>query len=145
MSDQTRGMRNNNPGNLRYAKSVTWVGLVQERERKDTAFFEFKSVYWGLRAMIMQIRNYYRKKRDLTIKDIISRYAPSFENNTKSYYEEVAKFCNLNTSYTITPFTCLTDTRFEEVLPFMILRMCQIESKYTPNIMLLEFICTLTK
>lgn len=142
---ETRGMRNNNPGNLRYAKSVGWEGLVKEDSRTDNAFFQFTSVYWGLRAMIMQIRNYFRKKKDLTIKSIISRYAPSFENNTKFYYEEVAKFCNINSGDTITPFTFLSDSRFEEILPFMILRMCQIESQYTPDIRLLQFICTLTK
>lgn len=142
---ETRGMRNNNPGNLRYARSVKWEGLIDESKRKDNAFFEFKNVYWGLRAMVMQIRNYYRKRKDLTIKSIISRYAPSFENNTKFYYEEVAKFCNLNTTDTITPHTCLSDSAFEKILPFMILRMCQIESQYTPDVRFLEFLCSITK
>lgn len=40
-----RGLRNNNPGNIRLSKDK-WQGLRERQEDKE--FFQFVSIEWGL-------------------------------------------------------------------------------------------------
>ena len=76
-----RGLRNNNPGNLR--KGPQWLGLSPEQ--LDTDFAQFVDPEWGIRAMVLLLINY-RKKRGMdTIKELVARYAPASENNCKAY------------------------------------------------------------
>ena len=78
-----RGIRNNNPLNLRRTKTY-WAGLSQEQT--DPAFFQFSSMTFGWRAAWMTLRSYYNKHGLRTVRDILNRWAPpSDSNNTDRY------------------------------------------------------------
>ncbi|HCI6723326.1 TPA: structural protein [Klebsiella variicola subsp. variicola] len=84
-----RGIRNNNPGNIRWGDD--WQGLVSESQRTDKSFCQFKTPEYGIRAMIIILRNYQRKYGLSTVSGIIKRWAPPNENNTLAYINSVAK------------------------------------------------------
>ena len=80
-----RGMRVNNPGNLKEFGEA-WQGRVTPSS--DPVFVEFRSYAYGLRAMIKLLQNYIRQGNN-TIRSILYRYAPTSENDTNSYVEYV--------------------------------------------------------
>lgn len=80
-----RGIRNNNPGNIR--KGENWQGMAQTQS--DPAFIQFKSPEYGIRAMVKLLRNYEKLYNLNTIKGIIFRWAPPNENNTEAYVKSV--------------------------------------------------------
>tara|TARA_Y100000310_G_C20438461_1_gene694881 strand:- start:386 stop:790 length:405 start_codon:yes stop_codon:yes gene_type:complete len=82
----SRGIRNNNPGNIRKTRDA-WEGLSVGN---DLEFFTFKSAKYGIRALakvLLTYRNHYGLE---TIEEIISRWAPPSENDTESYINSVA-------------------------------------------------------
>lgn len=82
-----RGIRNNNPLNIRYSAANHWEG---RREAKiDLEFEEFISDSYGLRAGFILINNYIRMKQLDTVEKIIRRWAPPSENNTENYINTV--------------------------------------------------------
>lgn len=81
-----RGLRNNNPGNIRITKDK-WQGL--RAKQTDKSFFQFTEMRYGYRALIRTLQNYRRRHGCLTISDFISRWAPSVENNTSGYIKRV--------------------------------------------------------
>ena len=83
---ETRGFRNNNPGNI--DKGVGYVG--EKAVSTDSRFAQFDSVDYGIRA-IGKLLGAYRKKGFNTITKVINRYAPSTENNTEAYISAVEK------------------------------------------------------
>ncbi|MGG5961852.1 structural protein [Salmonella enterica] len=83
------GIRNNNPGNIRWGDD--WKGLVPKSQRTDKDFCQFLTPEYGIRAMIVILRNYQRKHGLNTISEIINRWAPTNENNTQAYIDSVAK------------------------------------------------------
>lgn len=87
-----RGIRNNNPGNIDYNPRNDWQGQVGiERGVPKPRFAEFIDPQSGIRALGKLIRAYQNKHGLKTIEQIISRWAPSNENNTRAYAEAVAK------------------------------------------------------
>ena len=72
---KTRGIRNNNPLNIKYVTTTIWVGQVRDIERSDKVFVEFTEMKYGIRAGIKLIRNYIRSGYN-TIDKIISRWCP---------------------------------------------------------------------
>ncbi len=82
-----RGIRNNNPGNLRITGD-NWQGLAAQQT--DPAFFQFVAPVYGIRALAKTLKTYYYSHGLTTIAEIISRYAPSTENNTGAYISAVA-------------------------------------------------------
>lgn len=82
-----RGIRNNNPLNIRVGN--VWLGEV--KNPTDPHFEQFNSVEYGLRAGFVLLRRYIRHYKRQTIEDIISSWAPSNENNTKAYIDTVVK------------------------------------------------------
>lgn len=84
-SIEPRGIRNNNPGNIRES-GEHWQGL----NGSDGTFAIFKEPKWGVRAMATILINYQRKHNLETIQDIIYRWAPPHENATDSYADTVA-------------------------------------------------------
>lgn len=83
----TRGLRNNNPGNIRYS-AIKYLGEIDPS--KDTAFKQFKTIVWGYRAIFMLLHTYSRRHSLKTIKGMISRYAPQSENDTDGYVKAVS-------------------------------------------------------
>ncbi|WP_275269131.1 structural protein [Pantoea ananatis] len=88
-SNNSRGIRNNNPGNIRWGDE--WKGLVPEGQRTDKSFCQFKTPEFGIRAMIIILRNYQSKYGLKTITGIIKRWAPPNENDTQAYIRSVAQ------------------------------------------------------
>ena len=84
----TRGEQNNNPMNIRISKAA-WKGKITPS--KDTDFEQFDSPINGIRAGAKLLSNYYRLDGLSTIQSIISRWAPSNENNTNSYVADVSQ------------------------------------------------------
>lgn len=60
--DKPRGIRNNNPGNLRWGDP--WQGLVPEAQRTDKDFCQFVAPAWGIRALAITLISY-QDKHDL--------------------------------------------------------------------------------
>jgi hypothetical protein len=83
-----RGIRNNNPGNIRHSGSQ-WQGMAAQQT--DTAFVQFVSPEYGIRALAKLLANYYTRDGLNTVRQIISKYAPSNENNTDAYAQAVAR------------------------------------------------------
>lgn len=88
MKTTPRGIRNNNPLNIRYVPANKWQGRVEVK--KDKEFEEFKTMYHGYRAAIKLIYNYMQKGL-YTIPTIISKWAPLSENQTASYIRIVSQ------------------------------------------------------
>jgi len=86
--NMTRGLRNNNPGNLEN-NGIDWDGL--SRSQTDSRFYQFDDPVYGIRAMNKIIKTYKLKYGFTTIEQLINRWAPPFENDTKSYIQSVAK------------------------------------------------------
>lgn len=92
ISNMTRGYRNNNFGNIRITKDKNgkqtfWKGEIVGT---DKAFKTFKDAAYGYRAIFALLKEYISKGYN-TIEKIISRYAPSSENNTNAYVNTVVK------------------------------------------------------
>lgn len=87
-----RGIRNNNPLNIRVGNS--WLGEV--REPTDNVFEQFCHITYGLRAAFILLRRYINRYKLNTIEKIITRWAPSNENNTKSYIAHVSQGMQLD-------------------------------------------------
>lgn len=85
---QPRGIRNNNPGNLRIS-NIAWQGKIQG---EDKSFETFENAEYGIRALGKTLLTYNSKHGLNTVNDIINRYAPPVENNTNAYAEHVAKY-----------------------------------------------------
>ena len=83
-----RGIRNNNPLNIR--KGNTWLGLSPTQT--DTAFCQFRSMELGIRAAARIIQTYIRKHHLTTVREIIYRWAPPADgNDTGAYIRHVCK------------------------------------------------------
>jgi hypothetical protein len=81
-----KGLRNHNPGNLRYVASIPWNGQVGD---DGTGYAVFDTDEHGVRALAHQLQTY--AGRGLTsIDQIISTFAPSNENDTAAYRADVA-------------------------------------------------------
>lgn len=91
----TRGLRNNNPFNIRHSGSK-WKGLCKKQTDKD--FCQFETLEYGLRAGLMLLRNYIRKGYDTPVK-IINRFAPKSENDTDSYLLYVCRYAHVSADY----------------------------------------------
>lgn len=98
-STASRGVRNNNPGNIEVGEA--WQGIatgadILSHQKNETRFVVFKNPEFGVRA-ITKILQTYRVKYGLnTVRGIINRWAPPVENNTDDYVEFVSKFMNVN-------------------------------------------------
>ena len=80
-----RGLRNNNPANLK--GNDLWLGKTGVDEG---GFIQFKTPQAGLRAMAINLANQEKKHGINTVSGLISKYAPNSENDTVSYIEKVA-------------------------------------------------------
>ena len=78
----------NNPFNIRYT-GQKWQGLSGHRN----GFCEFGSLDYGIRAFLILMRSYRRIHNICTIRKIIKRFAPPFENDTSSYITFVCNSC----------------------------------------------------
>jgi len=100
-----RGIRNNNPGNIRRT-SIQWEGM--QTFQNDDAFVQFDSATYGFRAMTRILRSYQRRGL-VSVRDIISTYAPSTENKTDNYIRFVAERLNVSPDLPLELETVMVD------------------------------------
>jgi hypothetical protein len=86
-SGGTRGMRNNNPGNLKYGPFAKTHGAVGQDAQ---GFAIFPDMALGEYAAKSLLGSYFSRGHD-TVRKVISRYAPSSENNTGAYINAVSR------------------------------------------------------
>lgn len=92
-----RGIRLNNPGNIRHSKDK-WQGAAPEQP--DKAFVAFIAPEWGIRAIAKLMISYEKKGFD-TPRKIITRYAPDNENDTEAYVQHVASGLDVDPDHVI--------------------------------------------
>ena len=106
---EPRGIRNNNPLNIR--RSVDkWQGQINpsgngnvngngnnSSPKGDAEFVQFYTMEYGWRAaFVILCRTYYGKYGLKTIRDIVSRWAPAKENNTEAYIRHVSDYTGIS-------------------------------------------------
>ena len=89
----SRGIRNNNPLNIRHGKS-RWEGRT--KVQTDAEFVTFKSMAYGYRAAWKLMETYQLRLRmedkSYTLENIIHRWAPPEDNNdTQAYLRAVIR------------------------------------------------------
>lgn len=107
-----RGIRNNNPGNIRYRIQDKWIGL-DNPPVDDKGFCRFSSPVFGIRVLIKTLMKYRTKYDRTTIRQIIEKYAPPTENDTQAYIQKVSKA-------TYSPDMVMNDVQFAIVLPSLV-------------------------
>ena len=120
----TRGIRNNNPLNIRRVAGQRWKGEILPSiqggatgvfrgatecgsgpskgsnypvatEVGGGSFVRFESIEYGIRAAFVLLRTYSIKYKANCIQDIISRWAPPSENDTEKYIKNVCLWSGL--------------------------------------------------
>lgn len=94
---EPRGIRNNNPLNIR--KGNNWKG--ERPKQTDKSFEEFETMEMGIRAGFKILKNYItgyggKTKPYDTIEKVIRRWAPPTENATEKYIQFVADEAGLH-------------------------------------------------
>ena len=105
---EPRGIRNNNPLNIRLSKDK-WQGQINPSGnanvndndnnsslKGESDFCQFYTMEYGWRAaFVILCRTYYGKYGLKTIRDIVSRWAPAKENNTEAYIRHVSDYTGI--------------------------------------------------
>lgn len=87
----TRGLRNNNPGNIALTSPPTpWVGAVTPNT--DGTFVQFTTPEFGIRAIAVLLTNYFAEGYQ-SVQDIISRYSST---DQASYIANVSNALGVN-------------------------------------------------
>jgi hypothetical protein len=84
---QPRGLRNNNPLNIRHNADV----FQGEIKGTDKSFKTFSTMPYGYRAAFVTLGTYLSRSWN-TIEKIVSHWAPPTENNTQAYVSAVEKY-----------------------------------------------------
>ena len=113
-----RGLRNNNPGNIRISKTK-YLGEVQPSQ--DSAFKQFTTMAYGYRAMFTLLYTYQKKYGINTIADAIIRYAPAIENHTTAYIDMVSEWSGV-------PATSHITTTNADVMVPIVAAMSRVEN-----------------
>ena len=92
----TRGIRNNNPLNIRRS-STHWQGA--RKEQTDKSFVQFETMAYGYRAAWKILQTYYERfcmqNKPFTVRNIIERWAPPTENDTEAYIKNVLNMASI--------------------------------------------------
>jgi hypothetical protein len=88
---QPRGLRNNNPLNIRH-NADTFQGEIKGN---DKSFKTFVSMTYGYRAGFVILHTYLTKHGLNTIEKVIARFAPPIENDTQAYIANVERWSGI--------------------------------------------------
>jgi hypothetical protein len=94
MEAMPRGVRNNNPFNIRKNEADKWQGL--SAVQSDPDFCVFDEPVYGIRAGMRNLIAAQDKHARRTVTDIITAYAPPSENDTAAYIKAVALHMGVN-------------------------------------------------
>lgn len=86
-----RGVRNNNPGNIRRT-SIVWKGM--SASQSDPSFITFVGPEWGFRAIARILLGDFKEGQN-TVHSLINEWAPPTENDTNAYVKFVAKMAGV--------------------------------------------------
>lgn len=120
----SRGLRNNNPGNIRRSR-VRYKGEV--RPSRDPDFKEFSTMAYGYRAVFVLLDTYRSRYGLNTIRQMLNRYAPPTENFTEGYVRFVADYSGVMPDEVV-------DTRSEKDMIPIVAAMSKIENGVAANI-----------
>jgi hypothetical protein len=81
-----------------------WQG--EKTPNTDGTFEQFTEMKWGLRAAFIILRRYIQKYNLNTIEKIVSRWAPSTENNTKAYIRKVCQETGFESTMPLDASSC---------------------------------------
>lgn len=92
-----RGLKNNNPGNIKHSSRNKWQGL-DAPPMDDKGFCRFKTMPYGVRAIAVLLTAYQDRFHCDNVSDLISRWAPSGAdaNPTDRYIAFVAGKLGVN-------------------------------------------------
>lgn len=107
----TRAWRNNNPGNIEYGKFAKSRGAVGT-DGRFAVFPTYEEGRAAKEALLFETSAY----KNRTIFGAISRYAPSFENDTRAYANAVASAIGVSVD---TPLSDLTSRQRQIMLDAM--------------------------
>lgn len=107
---QTRGERNNNPGNIRNNSKYKWQGQIGV---DSAGYIIFDNVINGIRAIAKDLLSKNTRGLD-SVFGIISVYAPPSENDTSAYIATVSKALN------VSAFDSLDLTDFDTLYLFVL-------------------------
>ena len=93
-----RGIRNNNPTNIRHSARFEWDG---ELEPDSDGFCRFTSMALGVRAAAKNLTTKI-KRGENTIRALITAWAPADENDTESYIEAVCNSTGITSNWPLT-------------------------------------------
>jgi hypothetical protein len=124
----TRGIRNNNPLNIRHSAD-RWQGA--RAEQTDREFVQFVSMAYGYRAAWRVLESYWhhfhQTRQPYTVPNIIGRWAPPNENDTKSYVGNVLRLTSLGGKENLPqPSRRIDIERLERLLSAMTTMECGI-------------------
>lgn len=95
----SRGIRNNNPGNLDYNQAMyredPWLGETGIELHARPRFTTFRNPAFGIRALCKVLLTYHRHRKAAdgsaidTVQEVIDHWAPPSENNTDAYASHV--------------------------------------------------------
>ena len=92
-----RGIRNNNPLNIKNGEQDLFVGEI--RPSKDKTFRQFRTMAYGYRAAMRIIRTYVIRHGLMTVEQVLTRWAPATENDTANYIDVVTQRSGLARNY----------------------------------------------
>lgn len=121
----SRGLRNNNPGNIRQ-NSDNFLGEI--KPSTDPAFKQFESIEYGYRAIFVTLNTYQKKYGLSTIRAMISRWAPPKDNNdTEAYIRAVSSESGVPEN------SHITSTNKDVMIP-IVAAMSRVENGVAANI-----------
>lgn len=123
----TRGVRNNNPLNIRRSGS-NWFGMSVTQTDHD--FCQFTSINYGLRAAMYLLTKYVFFYKFTTIKQVIFRWAPPSENNSEVYVDRVVHIINSASSPECPFLSSSYEVSTKMELFYLVNAMCRIESDF---------------
>ena len=123
--NETKAYRNCNPINIRWSERNRWWG---QSGCDDRGFCRFQAFSYGYRAAVMILHKYHRDGWR-TVGEIIARWAPSTENDTKAYTDSVCRIMSPRFSepYVVTPET-MVDLKNRELVVHLLYAMSKVET-----------------
>ena len=123
-----RGIRNNNPLNLRISDNA-WLGKC--RPNTDGQFEQFITMVYGIRAAFRNMRTIIRRNPNCTLKRLIEVWAPASENNTNAYVMAVCARTRLRENF-------ILDFRDRTHMVYILAAMAFVENGQPLNLQQIE-------
>lgn len=92
-----RGMRNNNPGNIRITANP-WLGKIPVSMNSDGSFEQFYTMEDGVRAALVNMRTHYKRGKN-NIRKMVTTWAPYSDNEKQAvdnYIQSVSNYAGID-------------------------------------------------